>query len=69
MTLQKITIDNSVKYLPQSAQTQSISGDVQTNTIRIISLPPKHKKNCHKTMKNSLKITYQHKNLVLLKEF
>ena len=27
MTLRKITVDNSARYIPQSEQTQSTSGD------------------------------------------
>ena len=33
MTLQKITVDNSVKRIPKSEQTQSISRDIEPNTI------------------------------------
>ena len=47
MTLRKITIDNSVKYIPQGEQVQSVSKDRSSkrNTIKNNSLSRKHDKN------------------------
>ena len=39
----KITIDNSVNYIPQKKQTQE--KDIKPNTIKINSLPHKQEKN------------------------
>ena len=36
-----MTIDNIVKYIPQSEKTQSISRDFNPNSIKNISLPNK----------------------------
>ena len=44
MTLRKITIDNSVRYIPKSAQSKE--SDVKTRTIKAGSLPRKQNKNC-----------------------
>ena len=46
MTLRKITFDKSVRYIPQSEQTQSISKerDSKSNTRRNSSLPRKQNK-------------------------
>ena len=52
MTLRKITIDNSVKYISQSEQTQE--RDIEPNTLENNSLLKKMKK-FQKTIKNSLK--------------
>ena len=43
-TFRKITIDNSMKYCPQSYQFKSISGHIQPNTINNNSLPHKQNK-------------------------
>ena len=66
MTLRKITVDNSVKYIAQSEQTQSISRererererekDIEPNTLKNISLPRKQNKKLSQKMKNSLMI-------------
>ena len=47
MTLRKLTVDNSIKRIPQNDQTQSISGerDSKPNTLKNISLPCKQNKN------------------------
>ena len=44
MTLRKITIDNSVRYIPKSGQSKEIN--VKTRTIKAGSLPRKQNKNC-----------------------
>ena len=41
MTLRKITVDNCVKYIAQSDQTQE--RDIKLNTIKSNSLPRKQK--------------------------
>ena len=46
MTLRKITIDNSVKYIPQIEQTQE--RDIKPDTIKNKSLPLKQNKNFSK---------------------
>ena len=43
MTLRKITIDNSVRYVPKSEQRKE--SDVKTRTIKAGSLPRKQNKN------------------------
>ena len=59
MTLRKITIDKSVKLIPQSEQIQSISKErySKPKTIRIKSLPRKQdeslSENSKKLIKNS----------------
>ena len=56
MRLVKITIDNKVKYIPQSEETGE--RDFKPNTIKNISIRKKNKtKNCHNRIKSSLKIT------------
>ena len=52
MTLRKITIDNSVRYIPKSAQSKE--SDVKTRTIRAGSLPRKQNKNCSRNNKKLL---------------
>ena len=47
MTLRKITIDNSVSYIPKSEQTK-------TTTIKAGSLPRKQNKNCSRNNKKFL---------------
>ena len=44
MTLRKKTFDNSVKFLPQSEQTQFFSRDSKPNTRKNNSLPHKQNK-------------------------
>ena len=52
MTLRKITIDNSVKYIPKIEQTKEIKP--KTKTIKAGSLPRKQNKNCSKNNKKFL---------------
>ena len=52
MTFRKITVDISVKYIPQSEQTQE--RDSKPNTIKNNSLPRKQNKNNSQNNKNSL---------------
>ena len=41
MRLRKITFNNSLKHISQSAQTQPTSKDIKPNTIKKNSLPKK----------------------------
>ena len=43
MTLRKITIDNSVRYVPKSEQTRG--KEIKPKTIKVDSLPRKQNKN------------------------
>ena len=57
MTLRKLTIDNSVRYIPKGSQTKE--SDVKTRTIKAGSLPrkqnkTKQNKNCSKNNKKFL---------------
>ena len=52
MTLRKITIDNSVRYIPKSSQSKEIN--VKTRTIKAGSLPRKQNKNCSTNNKKIL---------------
>ena len=52
MTLRKITIDSSVRYIPKSGQSKE--GDVKTRTIKAGSLPRKQNKNCSRNNKKFL---------------
>ena len=52
MTSRKITVDNSLKYIPQSEQTQE--RDSKPNTIKNNSLPRKQNINSSKNNKNLL---------------
>ena len=54
MTLRKIPVDNSVKYIARKEQVQD--RDIKLNTIKNSSLPRNKTKNCHKIIKHSLKI-------------
>ena len=54
MTLRKITIDNSVRYIPKSEQTKEKDFKPKTRTIKAGSLPRKQNKNCSRNNKNSL---------------
>ena len=62
MTLRKITIDNSVRYIPKGEQTKE--KEIKPKTTKAGSLPTK---NHHKTIKSFLKI-FQHQDLNILNE-
>ena len=62
MTLRKITIDNSVRYIPKSEQTR----ENKTKKIKAGSLPRKQNK-FHKTIKSFL-IIFQHQDSNSLNE-
>ena len=64
MTLRKTTIDNSVKYIPQTEQFQE--RNIKPNTIKNISFPKKHNKKLHKTIKITLK-TIREKDYKIIK--
>ena len=53
MVLRKITVDNSVSYVPISEKTKET--DIKPKTIKAGSLPREQNKNFHKTVKNSFK--------------
>ena len=50
MVLRKITIDNSVRYVPKNEQTKE--KEIKPQTIKAGSLPRKENKKIHKTIKN-----------------
>ena len=52
MTLRKITIDDSVRYIPKSGQSKEIN--VKTRTIKAGSLPRKQNKNFSRNNKKFL---------------
>ena len=52
MALRKITIDNSVRYIPKSGQSQE--SDVETRTIKAGSLPRKQNTICSRNIKKFL---------------
>ena len=52
MTLRKITIDNSVRYIPKTGQEKE--SDVKTRTIKAGSIPRKQNKNCSSNNKKFL---------------
>ena len=52
MTLRKITIDNSVRFIPKSEQTKE--KEFKPKTIKAGSLPRKQNKNCSRNNKNFL---------------
>ena len=54
MTLRKITIDNSARYVPKSEQTKENDIKPKTRTIKAGSLPRKQNKNCSKNNKKFL---------------
>ena len=54
MTLRKITIDNSVRYIPKSEQTKEEDFEPKTRTIKAGSLPRKQNKNCSRNNKKFL---------------
>ena len=57
MTLRKINIDNSVRYIPT---TEQIKGkNIKPKTIKAASLPRKKNKNFYKIVKNLLMILQQ----------
>ena len=64
MVLSKITVDNSVRYIPKSEQTKE--RDSKPKTTKAGSLPRKQKK-IHKTIKSFL-IMFQHQDLNSLNE-
>ena len=53
MTLRKITVDNSVKYIPQNEQTKQ--KDIKASTIKNNSIPKKQKKHFQQNNKNVVK--------------
>ena len=53
MTLRKITIDNSVGYIPKSEKTKETN--IKPNTKKAGSLPKKQNKNISQNKKNFLK--------------
>ena len=54
MTLRKITIDNSVRYISKSEQTKEKDSKPKTRTIKAGSLPRKQNKNCSRNNKKFL---------------
>ena len=54
MTLRKITIDNSVRYIPKSEQTKESGIKQKTKTMKAGSLHRKKDKNCSKNNKKFL---------------
>ena len=52
MVLRKITIDNSVRYVPKYEKTKE--REIQPKTIKAGSLPRKQNKNCSKNNKKFL---------------
>ena len=63
LTLRKIIIDNSVKYIPQSKQTRY----VKPNMIKIYSNARKQNKNVSQSKKTYLKM-WQQEDLASLNE-
>ena len=63
MKLRKITIDNSVRYIPKSEQMRQN----KTKTIKAGSLPRKQNKKLQKTIKSFL-IMFQHQDSNSLNE-
>ena len=62
MTFRKITIDNSVRYVPVKNEKE-----IKPKTIKAVSLPRKQNKNFSKKTKNLLKIL-QREDLEYLNE-
>ena len=62
MTLQKITVDNSVKHVPQSDQTR----EIKSNTIRNF-FPEKQIKKISQNIKNIIK-SYHRKDSEMLND-
>ena len=52
MTLRKITIDNSVRYIPKTEKTKE--KEIKPKTIKAGSLPRRQDKNCSKNNKKFL---------------
>ena len=52
MVLRKITIDNSVRYVPKNGKTKE--REIKPKTIKAGSLPRKQNKNCSKKNKKFL---------------
>ena len=65
MTLRKITIDKSVRYIPKSEQTKE--REIKPKTIKAGSLSRKKTKKIHKTIKSFL-IMFQHQDLDILQK-
>ena len=65
MTLRKITVDNSVRYIPKSEQT--IEKEIKPKKQKLVHFFANKTKNHHKTIKNFLKI-FQHHDLNILNE-
>ena len=63
MVLRKITIDNSVRYIPIAEKMRE--KDIKPKTTKAGSLPRKQNKNITKIIKNSLKI-FQHQDSNIL---
>ena len=53
MVLRKITVDNSVRYIPKSEQTKE--KEIKPKTTKASSLPRKQNKNISQNSKNFLK--------------
>ena len=53
MTLRKVTIDNSVRYIPKSEQTKE--REIKSKTIKAGSLPRRQNKNISQNNKKLLK--------------
>ena len=66
MTLRKITVDNSVRYVPKTEQTKE--KEIKPKTIKAGSLPRKKTKTFHKIIKNLLKFLQQ-EDLEYLNEY
>ena len=54
MTLRRITIDNSVRYIPKSEQTKENDIKPKIRTIKAGSLPRKQNKDCSRNNKKFL---------------
>ena len=52
MTLRKITIDNSVRYIPKTEKTKE--KEIKPKTIKAGSLPRRQNQNCSKNNKKFL---------------
>ena len=63
MTLRKITIDNSVRYIPKNEQTKEKNN--KPKTTKAGSLPRKQNKNISQIVKSSLEI-FQHQDSNIL---
>ena len=53
MTLRKITVDNSVRYIPKSEQTKE--KEIKPKSVKAGSLPPKQNKNISQNSEKFLK--------------